>query len=391
MMNLARSILFTVILAGPYSPMTSAFLSHHSAPTHHHRPIFQLPKIITSSKNNHEILTKTSGRSMMMMMMARYGPTDAQLPKDSNNNNDDDNVDNKRNQLKSEFTTLLQTIINGTTPEEEYPSLFTQNIEMIFNVLGNVEEGGGGGNKLLEEIIQEVVVHNAAIAASAAVGGVVSSEISSSSSSSRLDQVSEAVNLILSFVETFVEQTKSMDDVYKQLLGTIFVSIAPTTGNANATKATTLSSSASAMENQLDDLLSQEKDAFTPGFLRHVEGECDRIAGLSTISPESAKMLQILRLIQTRVLEELGKGIGEGAIVLGQLLGYENEAERLAVLDAGLAVRGVDFAHELAALTEEALEGFKAVPEGGVDPELVKSVEVIDERIRTFIGKMDFQ
>ena len=101
-------------------------------------------------------------------------------------------------------------------------------------------------------------------------------------------------------------------------------------------------------------------------------------------------MLQILRLIQTRVLEELGKGIGEGAIVLGQLLGYEDESERLAVLDAGLAVRGVEFANELAALTEEALEGFKAVP-SGADKELVKSVEVIDERIRVFIGKMDFQ
>ena len=57
-------------------------------------------------------------------------------------------------------------------------------------------------------------------------------------------------------------------------------------------------------------------------------------------------MLEILRVIQARILEELGKGIGEGAIVVGQLLGYDEKAERLAVLDAGLAVRGIDFAHE---------------------------------------------
>merc|ERR1712194_990825 len=146
------------------------------------------------------------------------------------------------------------------------------------------------------------------------------------------------------------------------------------------------------MENQLDDLLSQEKEAFTPGFLRHVEGECERISSLKTLSPESAKMLQILRLIQTRVLEELGKGIGEGAIVLGQLLGYDDEAERMAVLDAGLAVRGLEFAREMSALTAEAREGFKAVAasngNGGVDPELVKSVEAVDVRLRSIIAML---
>merc|ERR1711957_8737 len=87
------------------------------------------------------------------------------------------------------------------------------------------------------------------------------------------------------------------------------------------------------------------------------------------------------------------QGIGEGAIVLGQLLGYEDKSERMAVLDAGLAVRGLEFAHELVALTEEALEGFEAVAVSdeneGVDPELVRSVEAIDERIRVFIGKKE--
>ncbi len=84
------------------------------------------------------------------------------------------------------------------------------------------------------------------------------------------------------------------------------------------------------------------------------------------------------------------KGIGEGAIVLGQLLGYDDRAERLAVLDAGLAVRGIDFAYELAALTEEALDGFKSVT-GGADPSLVKTIQEIDDRIRSFIEKSDFQ
>jgi NADH dehydrogenase FAD-containing subunit len=93
--------------------------------------------------------------------------------------------------------------------------------------------------------------------------------------------------------------------------------------------------------------------------------------------------------------QSLLQDIGEGAIVLGQLLGYEDESERLAVLDAGLTVRGVEFANELAALTEEALEGFEqASARENVDAELVDRVRVIDDRIRKFIGrwtKDDFQ
>ena len=310
--------------------------------------------------------------------MARYGP--GEIPPIPNNKI---KGDKDRNQLKSEFTALLHAIINGTTPEEEYPSLLTQNMEVILNVIGisNAEVEGEGN--LLEEIIQEDVRRHEQ-------QQLDRNDEDGDGSSNYLDRVSEAVNLVLSFVEIFVDETKSMDDVYKQLLGKIFQSIAPGKASGDSSTAEMKSASASAMENELDNLLSNEKEAFTPGFLRHVDGECNRIASLPVISPESARMLQILRLIQTRVLEELGKGIGEGAIVLGQLLGYDDESERLAVLDAGLAVRGVEFANKLAALTEEALEGFKAVP-GGADKELVNSVEVIDERIRVFIGKMDFQ
>lgn len=76
--------------------------------------------------------------------------------------------------------------------------------------------------------------------------------------------------------------------------------------------------------------------------------------------------------------------IGEEALVLGQLLGYDDARERLAVLDAGLTVRGLDFAKQMAALTEEALEGFTRVP-CGADPDLVKRVSEIDSRLRKFI------
>lgn len=257
----------------PYDATTSSFVAQHNSYGH---------------------ITRPNSPSSMMMMMARYGPRDDD-PQTTTSTTSNTEMNNK---LKSEFTSLLHTIINATTPEEEYPSLFTQNIEMILNVIGSTSTNEEG-ESLLEVIVQEDVQSH--------------SNDDNDSSSKRLDQISEAVNLILSFVQTFFEQTKSIDNDYKQLLGKIFTSIAPN-GGASALndegpsqKPAASAAGASAMENQLDNLLSSEQEAFTPGFLRHVEGECGRIASLKVISPESAKMLQILRLIQTRVLEELGK------------------------------------------------------------------------------------
>ena len=287
------------------------------------------------------------------MAKKSYGPQDAEIISSSNNNNP--------HNIKAEFTSLLNAVVvTSSDKPEELPSLLATNIEMILSAMNT--EG------LIEQVIQEDIQKQ--------IGNV-----------ERLDELSSAVNVIINFVETFVEEAQSMEDVYKQLMGKIFQVISPNNelkggGGIESSGATTTEFG----EVALEELLANEKEAFTPGFLRHVDGECNRIATLPTISPESTKMLEILRVIQARILEELGKGIGEGAIVLGQLLGYDEKAERLAVLDAGLAVRGVDFAHELKELTSEALEGFKGV-QGGVDPGLVKSVEEIDERIQQFIEK----
>lgn len=332
------ALMVTVILIA--SPPTHSFSLHQRS----HQPITRppsLPSVVASP----------------LQMVKRYGPKDAEIidsSSDAASNNDN---------IKAQFTTLLNAVVNSDKPEE-LPSLLATNIEMILKAMNT--------NGLIEEVIQEDIdkLNN------------------KNGNMERLDELSSAVNIIISFVESFVEEAQSMDDVYKKLLGKIFQSIAPNTQEGGGGSSVTGGGENTSLlgEDALEDLLSNEKEAFTPGFLRHVDGECNRIANLPTISPESAKMLEILRVIHARILEELGKGIGEGAIVLGQLLGYDDKAERLAVLDAGLAVRGVDFAHELLALTKEALDGFKSVQDG-VDPGLVSTVEEIDERIQQFIEK----
>lgn len=229
----------------------------------------------------------------LMMAVPRYGPvgdsgTNTAAPSSSSNS------DSSKDQLKAEFTSLLHKVMDTSTSsttdqEDKLPSLFTTNIEMILNVIST--------DGLLEEIISDDVQ-------SFAKAIPTENDNNNNTTQQRLENVSNAVNVILSFIETFVEQTKSMDDVYKDILGKIFKLIAPSTSSGNDDS---LSLSSSSMETQLDNLLTSEKVSFTPGFLRHVEGECRRISSLSTMSPESVKMLQILRLIQTRILEELGK------------------------------------------------------------------------------------
>ena len=101
----------------------------------------------------------------------------------------------------------------------------------------------------------------------------------------------------------------------------------------------------------------------------------------------------MIRVIQTRVLEELGKDIGndggEAALVLGQLMGYETITEMIGVLDAGLKVRGddIEFAIEMKNLTTEALEGFTRVPGGGVDPDLIDRVTKIQNRLEDYLDE----
>lgn len=69
--------------------------------------------------------------------------------------------------------------------------------------------------------------------------------------------------------------------------------------------------------------------------------------------------------------------------MLGQLLGYEDIDERVAVLEAGLRVRGRDFALHMQELTREALEGFQTVPD--VEEDLVMGIEQIDQIIEQYL------
>jgi hypothetical protein len=240
-------------------------------------------------------------------------------------------------QTKVRFRKLLEESAAISNPDH-LPKLLANNMEVIVSLQGNE------GAKIVSDLVEE-----------AKTEGV-----------EQFERTVMMVDTILTFAETFVEQASEIDMKHKKLLGSIIKTMT------------------SKSEDALDELMEAEKNNFSAGFLRHIEGECDRIVGAPRASPDSAKLLELLRIIQTRVLEELGSDMGEATLVLGQLMGYDDKDELLGVLDAGLTVQGREFALEMAVLTEEALKGFQSVHDG-VDPELVERVKTVDLRLKDYL------
>jgi hypothetical protein len=229
----------------------SFIITHQSdAFSHHHRTSLSRP-----IAEHHTI----------KLQVKQYGP-----PSEEINFNDD------TDDIKSQFSSLMHEVMSAK--EEDIPSLLTTNIETIIKAMSERD--------LIEEILQD--------------------EASSSRSTYYLEEVSDAVNTIITFVESFVEETSQMEDVYKKLLGKIFKLITPAKNNQMESEPVP-DLTMELAQSELDKVLAEEKEAFTPGFLRHLEGECERIGSSKSVTPESMRMLQILRVIQTRVLEELGK------------------------------------------------------------------------------------
>lgn len=161
-----------------------------------------------------------------------------------------------------EFRKLIQDVISTANPDH-LPSIMTKHMDLLLSMRGYE------GAALIEDVLKDA------------------------NEQSKGQQVMDAIEYILSFAEMFVDQAQTLDDYNKKLLGKIIKTIAN-------------KGSARDREELLDELMKSEKGNFTPGFLKHVEGECERIAHAPVMTPESSRLLQILLMIQARVLEELG-------------------------------------------------------------------------------------
>ena len=246
------------------------------------------------------------------------------------------------------FRQLLERILAVKDPQH-LPSLLTKHVDLILAL------DGQDGVEVLKSILED-----------AQKEGLDDVEIR---------RLEEAMEMTLAFAEDFVNTASSLDDQNKKLLGKII----RTMSNKDIP--------ARQREEDLEALFAEERPNFSSGFLRHLDGECRTIEKSLDSKPDAANTLQMLRVIHTRVLEEVGKDLGEGAQVLHQLIGYDDDAERTAVLEAGLMVRGKDFAVELQSLTAEALEGLARVPGEGADSNLIRIVDSMHQVIRAYVAR----
>jgi hypothetical protein len=236
--------------------------------------------------------TLRSSASMICspLNMARYGPTDdlPSLGADLGENFIDGQEEWEREnearvaRQQQEFGQLLEKVM-ATENLEFLPSLLTKNLELILSMEGYE------GVSFLKDTIEKA---------------------KKSGDEDYAERVIGAADYILEFVQEFVDQTRSIDDGNKKMLGKIIRAVArkheedeEDNSDIDAIDVTPGLDT----EKVLDELLEQEKNNFTPGFLRHIEGECNRISGAPTLSRESGRLLETLRIIQARVVEELGK------------------------------------------------------------------------------------
>lgn len=336
--------------------------------------------ILHHGRNYHHSSNRMNENEVVVLSVSRYGP---QPTLSSPPESDDDDMDSsvteaspwavKIAEQKEAFRLFVKEAMELSDKPHHLPRLLANNLALVVELAGGQE-----ANEIVTYLLKEAMEQ----------GG-----------QSLHDQTLETVETILSFAEGFVDQALEMDAHNKKLLGKIIKAMGSAKmgvvdDNDNTVVGETWglddndlnSFHGLSHEERLDAILERERDNFTPGFVKHLEGECNRIANAPKMTRESARLLEILRVIQARVLEEIGKDLGEAALVLGQLMGYENDQELLGVLEAGLTVRGRDFAAEMKEHTEEALDGFRKVP-GGVDPELLVRVTMIDKRLRSFLDQ----
>lgn len=212
-------------------------------------------------------------RGLPPLAAARYGPPPPDFFPTNNNDDDSNTINDQKDQsvssssslfvvdeeMEKKFLNLLQQVMTASKPEH-IPGLLTRHLDFLFALTQPV----------LDSVIRKA-------------------QKESDDEQQLQKQMLNAIELVVTFLHDFVEQAQHMDLRHKELLGEIITTMRKKD------------------EVELDRFLESKQKQLTPGFLRHIEGECERVANAPKMTKDSSRLLQLLYTIQARVLEELGK------------------------------------------------------------------------------------
>ena len=361
---------FSTPIAAPLRRLSTidTFVSHHPSLLFVSSPPPPPPQQLPHAKRSSALYVKRYGpidddNDMLESDEEATTTTTATTSANSNTNETNEKFNNERIALRK----IVDSVLSVKDPQH-VPSILTKNIELILSCM-TTEDGAVLVETVIEDILMDQPDANTATT------------------------VLEAIDIIMTFGEEFVQYTSHIEKQNQLLLGKIIKIMAAaqstTSVNENDKEELLVLGGGTSREEELDILFEKERQQFTPGFLRHIENECQRIANAPSMTVDSTRLLETLRIIQTRVLEEVcSNDLGEAAQVLGQMIGYDTKMERIAVLDAGLMVRGISFAQELYGLTTEALAGFQNAIHGA-DPDLVDRVQQIHDHLQVYVHQND--
>jgi len=202
-----------------------------------------LSRVSSRCTSTLEAPLSTSSRSLSSLCMFKeYGPT-FKMPIEES----EEEIEQRYQRQLNGFRSMLDEVIH-VDKRENLPRICTRNIELLVSM--RASDTAAICNEIMESAI-------------------------ASKDQALVDNTEAAIQYIVYFVETFIAETKSIDDANKALLGEIIKVIIGRTTLTEKIEIDDLPSE-SERERNLNEFVATHKDEFTPGFLRHLEGECKR-------------------------------------------------------------------------------------------------------------------
>ncbi|GMH49000.1 hypothetical protein TrLO_g15505 [Triparma laevis f. longispina] len=157
------------------------------------------------------------------------------------------------------------------------------------------------------------------------------------------------ISFIIDFLEEFVSQSASLDSRNTQLLGSLIDFVR---SNNDVAK--------------VEEFFDGNVEELDGNFMAHLSRQEKRLLSSPSATVETAKLLDMFKVIKVLVMDAQGRALSEGgdvAVIVNQLLQYDDDETRVQVMRAGLEARDAEWKQQFFEKIEEVIgetEGIKS-------------------------------